>query len=183
MSCGHMLSFMGHTLVNPAAQVTDVLVMGQLQSQSHSPLPSGHWHLQEHCIPSPAGGIGPDPEPEPVGGMGPEPEPDPVGGMGPEPEPEPVGTGGIVVATAQLHFEMEPLPFLILTVKEHGPTTTFPAPVHFLSQVALPEHAAPSLMMNVQVHLALPSFTFWFVYLAACTVVASASARSEIQRP
>merc|ERR1719318_1291476 len=150
---------MGHTLVNPAAQGTDVLVMGQLQSQSHSPLPSGHWHLQEHCIPSPAGGMGPDPEPEPV------------------------GTGGIVVATAQLHFEMEPLPFLILTVKEHGPTSTFPAPVHFLSQVALPEHAAPSLMMKVQVHLALPSFTFWFVYLAASTVVASASARSEIQRP
>merc|ERR1719500_2766623 len=123
--------------------------MGQLQSQSHSPLPSGHWHLQEHCIPSPAGGMGPDPDPDPVGGMGPD--PDPVIGIGVSPDPEPVGTGGmVVVATAQLHFEIEPLPFLILTVKEHGPTSTTPVPVHFLSHVALPEHLAPSLMVKVQ---------------------------------
>merc|ERR1719369_1657336 len=109
--------------------------------------------------------------------MGPDPDP----GIGPDPDP--VGAGGMVVAAAQLHFEILPLPFLIWTLKEHPPISTTPPPVHFLSQVALPEQVSPSLMMKVQVHLALPSFTFWFVYLAAWTVVASRSARSEIHVP
>ena len=102
--------------------------------------------------------------PDPVSDMGPD--PDPVIGIGVSPDPEPVGTGGMVVATAQLHCEIVPLPFLILTVKEHPPTSTTPVPEHILSQLDLPEQAAPSLMMKVQVHFAFPSFTFWFVYLA-----------------
>jgi len=64
--------------------------MGQLQSQSHSPLPSGHSHLQEHFIP-PEGscpgpgptGAGPDPDPFP-GGLVPDPFP---GGLVPDPFP------------------------------------------------------------------------------------------------
>lgn len=53
ISCGQEPSIIGHTLVKPDAQDIAMLCMGQLQSQSHCPLPSGQSHLQEHCIPSP----------------------------------------------------------------------------------------------------------------------------------
>jgi len=105
---------MGQTLVNPLAQLTDVLIIGQLQSQSHCSAPSGQLHLQEHGIPSPIG-TGTSPDPEPVGGGGPDPEP--VGSTGPDPEP--VGsTGPTVGITATVHLEILPLPFLTARVKE-----------------------------------------------------------------
>jgi len=117
---------MGQTLVNPLAQLTDVLIIGQLQSQSHCSAPSGQLHLQEHGIPSPIGtGTSPDPEPvggggpdpEPVGSTGPDPEPLPVGSTGPDPEP--VGsTGPTVGITATVHLAILPLPFLTARVKE-----------------------------------------------------------------
>ena len=110
MSFGHIPSIIGQTWVNPEAQLTGLVGFGQLQLQSHSPPLPGQLHLQEHCIPSPFGGIGPDPDPGPVGGIGPDPEPiggigpdpEPVGGIGPDPEPiggigpdpEPVGGNG-----------------------------------------------------------------------------------------
>jgi len=126
---------MGQTWVNPTAQVMFWLCMGQLQLQSHLPLPSGQSHLQEHSIPSPdsepdpdpepVGGAEPDPEPvggiepdpEPVGGI--EPDPEPVGGIEPDPEPvggtdpdpEPVGGMAVVVAAAAASN----FPFVILT--------------------------------------------------------------------
>jgi len=78
---------MGQTLVNPGAHLMAMLCIGQLQSQSHWALPSGHSHLQEHCIPS----FGPCPDPGPIG-AGPEPDPLP-GGIVPDPDPFP---GGIV---------------------------------------------------------------------------------------
>jgi len=78
---------MGQTLVNPGAHLMAMLCIGQLQSQSHWALPSGHSHLQEHCISS----FGPCPDPGPVG-AGPEPDPFP-GGIVPDPDPFP---GGIV---------------------------------------------------------------------------------------
>jgi len=105
---------MGQTLVNPLAQLTDVLIIGQLQSQSHCSAPSGQLHLQEHGIPSPIG-TGTSPDPEPVGGGGPDPEP--VGSTGPDPEP--VGsTGPTVGITATVHLAILPLPFLTARVKE-----------------------------------------------------------------
>merc|ERR1711910_168618 len=107
---------MGQTLVNPGAQVTDVLIIGQLQSQSHCSAPSGQSHLQEQGIPSPIGG-GPDPEP--------------VGSTGP--------TVGIA---ATVHFDIFPFPFLTARVKEYG-STSAPVPVHFLSHLAWPEHLVP----------------------------------------
>ena len=124
---------MGQTWVNPTAHVKFWLCIGQLQLQSHLPLPLGQSHLQEHSIPSPGsdpdpepvGGIEPDPEPvggidpdpEPVGGIDPDPEPvggidpdpDPVGGT--DPDPEPVAGMAVVVAAATALN----LPFVILT--------------------------------------------------------------------
>jgi len=71
--------------VNPDAHFMAVLCMGQLQSQSQSPLPSGQSHLQEHCI----GPEGSPPDPGPIGD-GPDPDPFP-GGLVPDPFP-----GGLV---------------------------------------------------------------------------------------
>merc|ERR1719312_1058998 len=149
MSAGHLPSIIGQTLENPSAQVTALLVIGQLQSQSHSPLPSGHLHLHWHCIPSPTPpdpdpvmgtGVSPDPDPDP--GMGPDPDPgigpdpDPDPGMGPDPDPVPVGVGASVGDAAQAQLEMDPFPFFILSVKEHPLISTVPCPEHFLSHVA-----------------------------------------------
>jgi len=134
VSAGQPSSIIGHTLVNPAAQlITALLVIGQLQSHSHCSLPSGQSHLQEHGIPSPIGGSGPDPEPvigtgvspdpEPVIGTGVSPDPDPVIGTGVSPDPGPVvgsvgSTGPTVGFAATLHFVILPFPFLTARVNE-----------------------------------------------------------------
>ena len=152
---------MGQTLVKPRAQVIEGLCIGQLQLQSHCPLPSGQSHLQEHCIPSPVGGIGVDPDPEPAGGMEPEPDPvggmepdpDPVGGMEPDPEPvggmepdpEPVGgmepepdpVGGAIVISAASNFPFDSLtvPFVTFMLKVNSPESP-----DILTDLAAPEH-------------------------------------------
>merc|ERR1719369_1784223 len=87
-----------------------MLCIGQLQSQSHWALPSGHSHLQEHCISS----FGPCPDPGPVG-AGPEPDPLP-GGIVPDPDPFPGGIvpdplpGGIVPEPFPGGFVPDPVP-------------------------------------------------------------------------
>merc|ERR1711892_253575 len=124
---------MGHTLEKPGAQFTALLVMGQLQSQSHSPPPSGQSHLQEHCMPSPPAGGAPDPDP--VIGTGVSPDPEPVIGTGVSPV-----VGAAVVAVLQEHFEILPFPFLTTSVNEHPPISTSPDPEHFLSHFAVPLH-------------------------------------------
>ena len=156
---------MGQTLVNPGAQVLAVLCIGQLQLQSHWPLPSGQSHLQEHCIPSPVGGIGVDPDPEPVGGI--EPDPEPVGGM--EPDPDPVG--GAVSAASNFPLDSLTFPLLTFMLKVNSPEspdslTDLAAPEHFLSQ--FPADAEVILVpapykVKLQVQVFLPTFTFWFL--------------------
>ena len=90
---GHMVScIMGHTLVNPLPQTMDFALTGQLQAHSQLLPPSGQSQLQEHCMPSPVLGTGPDPDP--VGGRGTGPDPDPVIGRGTGPDPDPVGGRG-----------------------------------------------------------------------------------------
>lgn len=90
---GHMVSYiMGHTLVNPLPQTMDFALTGQLQAHSQLLPPSGQSQLQEHCMPSPVLGTGPDPDP--VGGRGTGPDPDPVIGRGTGPDPDPVGGRG-----------------------------------------------------------------------------------------
>ena len=151
-----MPPIMGQTLEKPGAQVNAL--------QSHSPLPSGQLHLQEHCIPSPPGGGGP-PEPDPgeVGiGTGVSPDPDPVIGTGVSPDPDPVvgsvGTG--TVAASQEHFEILPFPFLTASVKEQPPSSTVPDPEHFLSHFADPEHGSPILILKSHRQFFFPSLTF-----------------------
>lgn len=168
MYSGHWSPIMGQTLLKPGAQFTAWLFIGQLQSQSHSPVPCGQSHLQPHCMLSPpAGGCGPDPdpgkgtgcspEPEPIGGDGPDPEP--VGGAGPEPEPV---TGPMVgCAASHAHLEIFPAPFLTWRTKLHPPTSTFPAPEHFLSHFAVPLQASFISSLKSQVHFLFPSVTFW----------------------
>merc|ERR1711892_463821 len=163
---------MGHTLEKPGAQFTALLVMGQLQSQSHSPLPSGQSHLQEHCMPSPPAGGAPDPDPvigivgppnpDPVIGTGVSPDPDPMIGTGVSPDPEPViGTGvspdpdpvgGKVGAVSQEHFEILPFPFLTTSVNEHPPISTSPDPEHFLSHFAVPLHFSATSRLKSHRH-------------------------------
>ena len=175
MSMGHMSPVMGHTLVKPLAQFMAVLCMGQLQSHAHSPLPSGQSHLHEHFMPSPIGGVGPDPDP-PVGGFGPDPvgglgpDPDPVGGLGPDPDPggrivtgcSPDPNPSVVVSSSSAeHFEILAFPFLTERVKEKIPNSTVPEPEHFLSQPPLPLHILPlDSRLRVQVHFAFPSVSF-----------------------
>merc|ERR1712106_375447 len=166
MSCGHASPIMGHTLQKPGAQFTALLVIGQLQSQSHSPPPSGQSHLQEHCMPSPPAGGAPDPDP--VIGTGVSPDPDPV-----------VGSVGII----QEHFEIFPFPFLTVSVKVHPPNSTSPDPEHFLSHFAVPLHFSPISRQRSHTHFFLPNCTFSFSkHSSACTVAASTSARRENQR-
>merc|ERR1711892_243124 len=184
---------MGHTLEKPGAQFTALLVMGQLQSQSHSPLPSGQSHLQEHCMPSPPAGGAPDPDPvigivgppnpDPVIGTGVSPDPDPMIGTGVSPDPEPViGTGvspdpdpvgGKVGAVSQEHFEILPFPFLTTSVNEHPPISTSPDPEHFLSHFAVPLHFSATSRLKSHRHFFFPNCIFSFVKSSACTVAAS----------
>merc|ERR1719483_2074833 len=184
MSCGHASPIMGHTLQNPGAQFTALLVMGQLQSQSHSPLPSGQSHLQEHCMPSPPAGGAPDPDP--VIGTGPD--PDPVIGTGVSPDPDPVvvvvvvSVGGSVGAASQEHFEILPFPLLTVSVKEQPPISTSPDPEHFLSHFAVPLHFSPTSRLKSHRHFFFPSCIFSFVKSSACTVADSTIARNEIPR-
>merc|ERR1711892_960479 len=180
---------MGHTLQKPGAQFTALLVMGQLQSQSHSPLPSGQSHLQEHCMPSPPAGGAPDPDPvigtgpipDPVIGIGGSSDPDPVIGTGVSPDPDPV-VGGAVVAVLQEHFEILPFPFLTTSVNEHPPISTSPDPEHFLSHFAVPLHFSATSRLKSHRHFFFPSCIFSFVKSSACTVAASTIARSDIPR-
>jgi len=171
ISAGHLPSIMGHTLENPAAQVTALLVIGQLQSQSHSPLPSGQLHLHWHCIPSPdpdpdpvmGTGVSPDPDP----GMGPDPDPVVGTGVSPDPDPVPVGAGASVGAAAQAQLEMDPFPFFIFSVKEHPLISTVPCPEHFASHFAFPEHFVFILRSKSQVHFFFPRVTFCFLNTSA----------------
>merc|ERR1719483_277586 len=83
-------------------------------------------------MPSPIGGVGPDPDP-PVGGFG----PDPVGGLGPDPDPVAGGrivTGSspdpnpsvVVSSSSAEQFEILAFPFLTERVKEKIPNSTVP---------------------------------------------------------
>ena len=165
ISSGQVSPIMGQTLLKPLAQFMDKLCMGQLQSQSHSPPPSGQVHLHEHCIPSPVDGEGPDPvgcspDPDPIGGAGSD--PDPVGEGGPDPE---AGGGTIVIGSGSaLQFDIDPFPFLTLSLKENMPISTLPAPEHFLSQLAVPLQLVPSASrLKEHLHFFFPNVTFWFL--------------------
>ena len=178
MSFGHIPSIIGQTWVNPEAQLTGLVGFGQLQLQSHSPPLPGQLHLQEHCIPSPFGGIGPDPDPGPVGGIGPDPEP--IGGIGPDPEPvggngpEPDPVGGIgpdpepVLAGTTTPFMSLAFPFFTDMSKENTPDspvreTPLASPEHFLSHAARDfglSFVPAAMRSKLQVHIFLPTLIF-----------------------
>merc|ERR1719186_1242011 len=157
--------------------------IGQLQAHWQSPLPSGQSQRQEHCMPSPIGGTGPDPDPV---GSGPGPDPDPVG-SGTGPDPDPVGSGPgpdpvPVEATSAAHFEMVPLPFFTFKTKLKTPSSSLAAPEHFLSHFAVPLQEAPSASkLKEQVQVFLPTFTFSFLKFSARVALASSSTSSEIK--
>merc|ERR1719427_583717 len=145
-------------------------------------------------MPSPTGGMGPDPDP--VGsGTGPDPDPvdtgsgpDPVGsGSGPDPDPVGSGTGSCpdpvpVVATSAVHFEMVPLPFFTFKTKLKTPSSSLAAPEHFLSHLAVPLQEAPSASkLKEQVQVFLPTFTFSFLKFSARAEFASSNTSSEIK--
>merc|ERR1719186_474095 len=141
-------------------------------------------------MPSPIGGMGPDPDPvgsgtgpdpDPVGG-GTGPDPDPVGsGSGPDPDPVGSGIGSCpdpdpvpVVATSAAHFEMVPLPFFTFKTKLKNPSSSLAAPEHFLSHLAVPLQEAPSASkLKEQVQVFLPTFTFSFLKFSARAALAS----------
>jgi len=193
--------------VNPLPHAMGIAWLGQLQAHWQSPLPSGQSQRQEHCIPSPIGGTGPDPDPvgsgtgpdpDAVGsGTGPDPDPvgtgsgpDPVGsGSGPDPDPVGSGTGSCpdpdpvpVVATSAAHFEMVPLPFFTFKTKLKNPSSSLAAPEHFLSHLAVPLQEAPSASkLKEQVQVFLPTFTFSFLKFSARAALASSTTSSEIK--
>merc|ERR1712183_8207 len=129
-------------------------------------------------MPSPIGGMSPDPDP--VGsGIGSCPDPDPVGsGTGSCPDPDPVP----VVATSAAHFEMVPLPFFTFKTKLKNPSSSLAAPEHFLSHLAVPLQEAPSASkLKEQVQVFLPAFTFSFLKFSARAALASSNTSSEIK--